>query len=152
MRSQKKLGEILRDRGLITDEQLSEALQQQRATHDFLGCVFLRKGYLAPEQLLSALSEQFDIPVISIKEAYIDWSLVLKFSPSLILDAGCFPVARDAWSVTLAITDPLNVWAIKKAEEEARPLKLKLALTSDDDMQEALKRYRQQVKGSIYKV
>ena len=45
--------------------------------------------------------------------------------------------------MTVAITNPLNAWAIGKAEEETRGFKLKLVLVSEEDMNEAIGRYQE---------
>jgi len=58
----------------------------------------------------------------------MDWNLAKKFSLALILDYNCFPIDKNELSITVAITNPLDVWALKKAEEETRGLKLKLVI------------------------
>lgn len=150
-RSQKKLGEILINKGLITGEQLKDALDEQRKTNEFLGKILIRKNQFKEKDLLEALAEQFNIPYVSLKYKYIDWHLAKQFSLGLILDYKCFPIAKDEWSVTVAITNPLDVWALKKAEEGARGLKLKLVLVSEGDMKEAIQRYQQYIRSSTLK-
>jgi len=142
-KSQKRLGELLIEKGRITQQQLSNALAEQSRTKEFLGAILLKNKQITEKDLLEALSEQFDIPVVSLKNKYIDWNLVKIFSPSLILDYRCFPVDKDSRSVTFAIANPLDVWVLKKAEEEARGLALKLVLASRGDIDEAVQRYRQ---------
>jgi type IV pilus assembly protein PilB len=151
LRSQKKLGEILMTKGLITSVQLKAALDEQQKTNEFLGKIFLKKNQLKEKDLLEALSEQFNIPYVSLKYKYIDWQLAKQFSLALILDYKCFPIAKDEWSVTVAITNPLDVWAIKKAEEEVRGLKLKLVLVSEGDMKEVIQRYQQYIRSTTLK-
>lgn len=145
------MGEILINKGLITGEQLTEALDEQRKTNEFLGKIFLKKNQLKEKDLLEAISEQFNIPYVSLKYKYIDWQLAKQFSLTLILDYKCFPIAKDDWSLTVAITNPLDVWAIKRAEEEARGLKLKLVLVSEGDMKEVIQRYQQHIRSSTLK-
>lgn len=149
-RSQKKLGEILMAKGLISSEQLKAALEEQQKTNEFLGKILLKNNQLKEKDLLEALSEQFNIPYVSLKYKYIDWHLAKQFSLTLILDYKCFPIAKDEWSVTIAITNPLDVWVLKRAEEEARGLKLKLVLVSEQDMKDVIQRYQQYLK-DIYK-
>jgi len=152
IKSQKKLGEILMAKGLITSVQLKEALDEQRKTNEFLGKIFLKKNQLKEKDLLEAISEQFNISYVSLKYKYIDWQLVKQFSLALILDYQCFPIAKDERSITFAITNPLDVWAIKKAEEEVRGLKLKLVLVSEGDMKETIQRYQQYLRSNISEI
>ena len=91
-RSQKQLGEILIERGLITPQQLKEALEEQRRTNAFLGAILVKRGYIKEESLLKALSEQFRIPFVSLRGKYINWSIAGQFSTSLVLDLQCFPL------------------------------------------------------------
>jgi type IV pilus assembly protein PilB len=145
----KRLGEILLERGLISDAQLELALAQQRSSGEFLGAVMVRLLMIREEDLLTALSEQYGMPTVCLRNRYIDWALVNSFSPSLVLDYKCFPIGRDAWSVTMAIINPLDAWAIKQAETEAQGLRVKLVLVSISDMEDAITRYRQHLQRNI---
>lgn len=140
------------EKRLINSEQLKEALDEQRKTGEFLGAILLKKNLLKERDLLSGLSAQFNIPVLSLKYRYIDWRLVKQFNLDLILNCKCFPIEKDDWSVTVAITNPLDVQSIKRAEEETRGLKLKLVLVSEGDMQEAIQRYKQYFRGHISEI
>jgi len=151
IRSQKKLGEIFVDKGLISSEQLDAAIEEQKKTKEFLGTVLARKSQLKEQDLLAVLAAQFDIRVVSLKNRYIDWGLVKNFSASLILDYRCFPVSKDKFSVTIAITNPLDVWALKRAEEEAGGLKLELVLVSEGDMDGVIRRYKQYMSSYLSK-
>jgi type IV pilus assembly protein PilB len=146
----KQLGEILIEKGLILPEQLKDALIKQMRTKEFLGAILLRRKQITEKDLLKALSEQFKIPIISIKNHYIDWNFVRRFSASLILEHKCLPLKGDDVTVTVAITNPLNAWTIKKAEEETRGFVLKLVLVSDEDMKDVIERYQQYVRGKYF--
>jgi type IV pilus assembly protein PilB len=151
-RIQKLLGEIFVEKGIINSEQLKVALEEQRTSKEFLGTILIRKNQIKEEDLLQALSEQFNVPFVRIKDKYIDWDLVKKFSSSLILDYKCFPVEKDDLTVTIAITNPLDMWALQKCEEESRPSRLKLVLATQSDIQEAIERYQQYMRGNISKM
>jgi len=149
---QKQLGEILISRGVINQKKLAEALEAQKKSREFLGAILLKRRYIKEAHLLEALAEQFSIPVVGLKDRYLNWELLKQFSPSLILEYKCFPVEKDDFSVTMAITNPMDVWALKKCEDEARPLKLKFALTSHEDMDDAIGRYRRYMRGDITRI
>ncbi len=151
IRSQKKIGEILIEHGLITAEQLKYALEEQARTNKFLGSILLKKGQLDEKDLLEALSRQFDIPLISLKIENINWDFVKNFSAALILEHRCFPICQEEDSITIAVNNPLDVWAMKKAEEEAQGLGLKLALVCEKDMEEAIGEYKRRMQTDILK-
>ena len=146
-RNEDQLGDILLKKGLISRERLDDALAEQRETKAILGSILLKRRCIKESDLLNALSEQFNIPVVSLKDRYMDWECAKGFSASLILEYHCIPIKVDNESVTIAITDPLNAWAVSKAEEAAGFRKLKLALVTGADMDEAIKRYKEQVRG-----
>ncbi len=141
-RQPKKIGELLIEKGLITPQQLEDALEDQKRTKEFLGSVLIRRKVIKEEDLITVLSEQYKIPYVSIRYDYIDWAFVSKFSPQLIVEHKCMPLKTDEFTVTLAITNPLNMWGIKKAEEETIGFKLKFVLVSGKDMEEAIQRYK----------
>lgn len=131
------------DRGLISAQQLKEALEEQKITKEFIGNILIKRRHIKEETLLEILSEQFDISYISIKDRYIDLALVRKFPYSLISKHRCFPVAEDSESITVAVVNPLDAVAIAEIERAVTPSKLKLVLTSRQDMAEIIKRYHQ---------
>ena len=141
-KEKKLLGEILIERGLLTAEQLAMALEDQLTTKELLGVIIVRKGFVKQKDLLAALSERFNLPLVDLRATRIDWEMFKYFSSSLIFDYHCVPFERDERSVTMAISNPLEAWTIKRAEEEAKGFELKLALASREDIDDAIKRYQ----------
>ncbi|MDD5466045.1 MAG: hypothetical protein PHP73_06895 [Candidatus Omnitrophica bacterium] len=148
----KKLGEILIEKGLITPKQLEDALSEQSRTKEFLGKILSDKNQIKELDLLKVLSEQFKIPIVNLKHSYTDWALIKSFGSSSILDYKCFPLKKDDWSVTFAISNPLDAWALKKIEEVARGLKVQLVLVSQEDMLEVIDGYRKYLNENIAKL
>jgi len=151
-KSQKRLGEILIEKGLITEAQLHDALLEQRVSDGFIGKILVNKGLITTKDLMEALSEQFGIPLIDIKNQHINMELARKFSTSLILDHKCFPLKEDEYTVTIAIINPLNAVAISKIEEEAYPRKVNLVLVLEEDIEKVIQNYRQYISQSIQRL
>lgn len=141
-KDKKLLGEILIEKGLLTAEQLALALGEQVTTKEFLGTIVVRKRWVKEKDILTVLSEQFNLPLAELRSMRIDWEMFQYFSSSLIFDYHCVPFERDEHSVTMAISNPLEAWTIKRAEEEAKGFELKLALASREDIDDAIKRYQ----------
>jgi len=137
-----RLGEFLTGKGLISDEELKNALKVQAVTKELLGAIVVKSGYISARKLLHALSEHFGIPLVRLKDRYIKWDIVTKFSATLILEHRFFPIESDGISVTVAVTNPLDVWGLKKLNEEANDLTPNIVLVSEEDMDEAIRRYR----------
>ena len=147
--SSKRLGEILIEKGLITEDQLQEALQEQKMGHTFLGDILIDKGWINNKNLLEALAEQFGIPLVDLKTEYIDMKVASQFSLSCIQDHKCLPLRQDGESVTVAIVNPLDAIAISKIEQEAKPRKVNFVLASEEEVKEAIQNYHQYVSQGI---
>ena len=149
---QKRIGEILIQKKIITEAQLHDALLAQKLSDGFIGKILVNKGVIAERQLREALSEQFDIPLVDLKTEYIDMELSPKFSSTLILDHKCFPLRQDDNSITVAMTNPLNAVAIAKFEEEANPRKVNWVLVSEEDLKGLIQKYRQAISQNIQRL
>lgn len=148
----RRIGEILLEKGFITEAQLADALSEQKLNNIFLGEILTRKGALSKEHFLEALSLQFDIPMVNLKQQNIDPELAGKFSSSLVVDHKCFPLFKQQDSITVAIVNPLDAVGLSKIEEEAQGSKVNLVLASEEDLEELLKKYRQQISQNIQRL
>lgn len=149
-RSEKKLGAILVDSGVITETQLEDALEEQKITKEYLGAILVNKQYASETNILKALALQFNLPVISVKNIKIDWNLTKQFSPSLVLQDKCFPIKKEEFSITVAIINPLDAFVLKRAEDESRGLRVRFVLVSLADMEELIRQYKQFMRGIVF--
>jgi len=138
----KYLGEILVEKGLITEQELQKVIEEQLKNKKFLGMMLVDKGLITEDELLATLAEQFDIEPVHLKGVDIDWEGAFEFPSALIVGHKCFPLHGDGETLTLAITNPLDVWVVDNAEKEVAPRKLKVVLIKASDMDEAVKEYR----------
>ena len=140
----KRLGELLIAQHLITESQLDHALAHQRSTREFLGAILLKMGFITPDALLVTLSEQFGLPRESVSPDRVDWKVVKQFPASALADGKCFPIRANAESVTVAIANPLDAWALSAIEQAAGVRKVKAVLILDTELQRILQEYRRQ--------
>ncbi|MBU4532350.1 MAG: ATPase, T2SS/T4P/T4SS family [Eubacteriales bacterium] len=105
--SRKRLGEELVERGLITKEQLWEALRTQSKTGDRLGVVLVRMGVVSNHDVDGILGI---CPSVSLDS--IDSTLLKTVPEQLIRKYQAVPVKRDGQTLTLAMADPSNVLAM----------------------------------------
>ncbi len=107
-----KLGQLLIEGSLITVEQLNNALEAQGKNGGRLGTTLINLGVINEEQLISFLSKQYDAPAINLQEYVIDPSIT-KFIPHEVVSKyHIFPVAKVGATLTIAMADPSNVFAI----------------------------------------
>lgn len=109
------LGEILVEDGLLTSDQLKEALAVQEEKGGLIGQVLIGKKFIDEDILIGALGKQFKIPYLPLKNYSInpDMAHVLKadFCHENVLVA----FDLDSKKIYLAISDPLNKEAIDQA-------------------------------------
>lgn len=151
-KSQKRIGEIMIDKGYITEAQLQEALREQKATREFLGSILVKNGWITARRLAEVLADQFNIPFVDIKREYIDMELARKFSSSLIVEHKCLPIRQENDEIIVAILNPLDAVAISKIQDESKPSRVKLVMASEEDMKQALQSYRKYVSDSIQRL
>jgi hypothetical protein len=70
--SAKSLGGLLRERGLLTDDQLEAAIARQRKTGRRLGHVLVELGFVTPEAVLEALSQQLGVKTARVNGYTVD--------------------------------------------------------------------------------
>ena len=145
------LGELLIKKGLITKQQLDSALDEQKITSDFLGSILVRKSFIKEDDLTSALSEQFNIPFVELRLNAVDWMAALRFNSELVTEHFCLPVREDDNTLWIAITNPLDAFAISESERIARPKGVHLVLVSSNDMRKALVMYKEKAASRLKK-
>ncbi|OUN01625.1 MAG: hypothetical protein BAA02_06770 [Paenibacillaceae bacterium ZCTH02-B3] len=66
MPPRKRLGELLAEAGIITEEQLQEALGEQQKRSMRLGDVLISRGFITEQQLIEVLEYQLGIPHVQL--------------------------------------------------------------------------------------
>ena len=108
----KPIGEILKDMGLVTEEQIEEALTVQRDKGGVLGEVLVGLGYVNSEQVLEALGQQFGMEAVNLEEIEISQEIVERVSAAVARSYRIMPVSWDGQELTVAMADPLNIGAL----------------------------------------
>ena len=104
-----RLGEILIERKLITEEDLTRALELQKERGDKIGKTLVDMGFIAMRDVLAALSDQLGVPLVAIEGPPTVSTETESLSPRFLRQFRCLPVGRDDHTVTLAMADPLDV-------------------------------------------
>jgi type IV pilus assembly protein PilB len=107
-----KIGQLLVNSRIISEDQLNEAIGLQRREGGRLGANLIKLGYITEEKLVSFLSKQWGVPAVNLSDYRIDPS-VLKLIPYEIARKYLIvPVARVGATLTIATADPSNVFVI----------------------------------------
>jgi type IV pilus assembly protein PilB len=114
----KMLGEMLVAGGLIKEEQLKRALEEQKKRGGKVGEILLDLGFLNEHNLATFLGRQLYIPFIEIEKQLVDEESVKLISAEMARRLTAVPLYRDKDAVVVAMYDPLNIFGlddIKKA-------------------------------------
>jgi type IV pilus assembly protein PilB len=107
-----KLGDILLKENLISPEQLKQALEYQKANGGRLGGALVKLGFLSDDEVTVVLSHQYGVPSINLSHFEVDPGVTKLIPMETALKFQVLPLSRVGTSLTLAMVDPTNVFAM----------------------------------------
>lgn len=117
-RSEKKLlGLSLIEAGLITREQLDQALRSHRKSGNTLGCTLVKDGYLTEKQLLNFLETKLGFPHAILSNYVVDANAVRTISEEIARKYEIFPLVKVRNTLTIAMVDPLDSFVTESLME-----------------------------------
>lgn len=108
----KRLGELLLESGIITEQQLQTALEEQQRTKKKLGDVLLAQGVLTEHQLIEVLEFQLGIPHVTLSSFQIDAKLSQVIPEQMARRYQVLPIRVDGRKLMVAMADPLDLFVI----------------------------------------
>jgi len=103
------LGEMLVDSKLIATDQLKEAIQEQKKTHESLDKILLKLGFLTEEKLMPVLAKYLNVKYTKIKELKIDPSVIKRVSAKFACHYKLMPIKEKGNTLIVAVTDPTDI-------------------------------------------
>src|SRR6202049_3051395 len=107
-----RLGEILIKESLITQDQLQKALEFQRSNGGKLGSCLTKMGFITDDDITGVLARQYGVPSINLKYYEIDPTVIKLIPQDTALRYQVIPLSRVGSVLTIAMTDPTNVFAM----------------------------------------
>ena len=138
-----RLGEILIERRLITQEDLDRALELQRErtdTNDKLGKILVDLGFISARDVLSALADQLRVPLLTIEGPPAISPETESLSPKFLRQFRCLPVALHDHTVTLAMADPLD-FETRSTVASCTGLRVLAGIAAEQEILDAIDRY-----------
>lgn len=115
-----RLGDLLTSVGLITPEQLDHALEAQKESHKRLGAVLIDEGIISEQHLIETLELQLGIDFIDLSRVHIPMELAQLLPKSIARRHSVVPVKLVKDELVLAMADPLNFVAIEDVRTATR--------------------------------
>ena len=134
-----RLGDWLLDRGLVNQTQLDLALREQKRKGWLLGESLTQLGFVTQETLAQFLAQKTQTESIDLAAIVIPPEMVKIVPEALARRLVAVPVSRDESTLTVAISDPLNVTAFDVLEQATR-LQVNLVAAPEGDILLAIER------------
>lgn len=143
-----KIGELLLQAGLLTQDQLQEALslQSEKEKGIPLGQILIDRGYVQKEDFYALLSIQCGYPYINLKDCIIDAEVLSYIPEDTAKEYRVFPVDKIQDILTIAMENPLDEFAINQLQKLTNSC-IRVFLTSPTQLEEVFGKYFQQKKG-----
>ena len=115
-----RIGDRLISAGLISSDQLDFALKEQKRTGDRLGNILRQLNLITEDDLAKVLAEAAGIQYVNVRTMSIDPNVVSLLPEAVARKYKVFPIAVENNSVTVAMADPLDVGTIDRVQQQTR--------------------------------
>lgn len=126
-----RLGDLLLNAGLITQEQLEEALGRQKGSKKRLGQQLIDDEIISEQGLIDALRMQLGIEFVDLSTTRPEPLLAELLPKSIAKKHGVVPVRLHSNSLYLAMSDPLNFVAVEEVKTATRKRVVPMISTGD---------------------
>lgn len=143
-----RIGEVLKEKGYVTDEQINAAVEYQQAHRDsgkLLGAILTEMGFVTERQILTALGEKLNYQILSLETFPIDAEAVKRIPRTLASKYCAIAVAEKNRHLVVAINDPLNFYAIEDIRQMTG-MTLEIALAETNSIRRAIDVYYSEIE------
>ncbi|MBA3445483.1 MAG: type IV-A pilus assembly ATPase PilB [Gemmatimonadales bacterium] len=103
-----RLGEILLREGLVTREQLAQALAEQKNTKHRLGYVLVKLGLVQELEITKVLARQYRMPAVDLTRFEVDPKIIKLVPAEMATKSVVLPLKREGRTLTVAMADPTD--------------------------------------------
>ena len=128
------------EKRLITAQELELALKEQERTNEVLGKILLKMGLIKEAALLQAIAEQQGIAFVELRNLEIQDKAIRSVPVKFIWHYNILPLSIAGNILTIAVSNPFDVWPIDDLETNLG-FHVEKALATSSDIAEAIKKY-----------
>ncbi len=139
-KSEKPLGQILVERGVISLEQLQLALASQEKEGGLIGEVIVKLGFAKEEEIAHCLSLQFGFPYLPLENYEISKEIVTLVPKNVAAHYCLVTLDKIGSTLTIAIANPLNVQAIEDLEDLTH-CDIQIFVSTPSDIRNAIEKF-----------
>lgn len=143
-RQKKRIGDLLVDAGVITQEKLETALELQKERKQKLGILLIEEGYVTEQQIAYTLHKQMGYDIVELGKYNISTD-ILKLVPdvALLKRANAIPFEFDPFDsqyLRVAMSDPLDIFAIDDIQM-VTGMQVSPVIATQSDIMSAIDKY-----------
>lgn len=114
------LGELLLSAGIITQDDLDRGIELQKETKERLGTVLINNGIITENELIEVLRMQLGIEFVDLTKVTIPTELAQVLPKNIARQYNVVPVRMVKDELYLAMSDPLNFYAVEEARRASK--------------------------------
>ena len=137
--SRKLLGQTLVEQGLLSQEQMAEALSASRETDRRLGSVLVERGLVTEQDVAQVIASQLNLSYLDLREARFHPDAVRMVPEAVARRLMAVPVSLEDNTLTVAVADPRHVVALNELSFLTKA-KLQLVVMTESDIDKAIER------------
>ena len=107
-----RIGSLFVKEGIVTEEQLELALEEQERTGEKIGQIFVKLGYMTRKTLYEFLAVQLEMPHVDLETINISDDVVRNVSENIARRYTLLPLEIDGGTMKVAMSDPMNIFSI----------------------------------------
>jgi len=135
-----RIGEILVEKQLITEEQLVRAVAEHQKSKEFLGQTLIRLGFISEEKLLKVLADQQGLTFLSLRDVKFDDEIIKKMPAKFAWHYKIMPITLNGNVLTVATSNPFDMWSIDDLETNLG-YRVETVLALSSDIVDAIRKY-----------
>ncbi|HNX75038.1 MAG TPA: ATPase, T2SS/T4P/T4SS family [Candidatus Rifleibacterium sp.] len=136
----KRLGDILVEAGLITGEQLQDALSKQKILGKRLGKVLVETGLTTEDSIATTLASQMNIPYLNLNETVVPPEVLTTIPDGIVRSHNLLPVRLEGNRLQISMADPLDVFIIDEITFQTG-YELDIGISPESQVEAAIRHY-----------
>ena len=145
--ARKRIGDLLYEAGILTAEQLNEALKFQKQSKGRLGDILIEQKFITENQLIEVLEFQLGIPHVNLSKEKIDPSVLSLIPEAMANRYLVMPIRKERNKLFVAMADPMDYYAIDDMRMSTG-FQVEVAIATKDEVKLFIERYYG-MKGSL---
>ncbi|WP_199458871.1 GspE/PulE family protein [Vibrio owensii] len=142
----KRLGDLLIEEGIVSEEQVQQALNAQHSTGQKLGDALIDLGFISEKQMLEFLSQQLSLPLIDLSRAPVDADAVQILPEVHARRLRAMVVARNGDTLRVAMSDPADLFIQESLMNLLGQYDLEFIIAPERQLVDSFDRYYRRTK------